>query len=604
MKMSDILIPRTQEDIDYELSHRHRLEKNGVHIEKGIVLTEEYLNSHKKFFQDVCQIFTAYPDIYLDLIQNEDMKTTLFFYQRIVLRAIMRYKNVYVTAPRAFSKSFITILGMILQCIFIPGTKRFIAAPFKTQSAQIAKEKVLEIYERWPLIRKEIMGCENEEKPGNFGKDYVELRFKNGSIFQVVGTGDAARGQRKHGGLIDELRDHDGEELEKVVYPFMNVSRYLPDGTINENEPNQQRIYMTSAGSKSSYAYEVLVDVFEDTIIHPERNFTFGCDYRVPMKHGLLAKSYIDSLKMSTSYNEDSFAQEYLSLWDGASEDSWFNYEQLNRHRKIKNPETHAIDRAGTDQFYLISVDVGRFRDQTAVCVFRVNINGQGIYRSTLVNLYVLGREEKTKQFQYQAIDLKKIIADFNPREVVIDTNGVGAGFADILIQEQTDLQGNKWPAYGFINDDNYKKIQPRNAIPLLYGVKANAKMNSEMHSNAYTKVDKGLVNFLISEQEAKAELLSTKTGQRMSVEDRVKRLMPHTMTTSLIQEICNLRLKKTGISNEISLEKINTHFPKDKFSSFEYGLWRIKEIEDEAARRVRKRGAGKRQLVFFTGGN
>jgi hypothetical protein len=57
---------------------------------------------------------------------------------------------------------------------------------------------------------------------------------------------------------------------------------------------------------------------------------------------------------------------------------------------------------------------------------------------------------------------------------------------------------------------------------------------------------------------------------------------MPHKMTSSLIQEICNLRLKKTGITNEIALEKINTSIPKDKFSSFEYGLWRIKEMEED----------------------
>jgi len=41
--------------------------------------------------------------------------------------------------------------------------------------------------------------------------------------------------------------------------------------------------------------------------------------------------------------------------------------------------------------------------------------------------------------------------------------------------------------------------------------------------------------------------------------------------------------LKKTGVTNEIALEKINTSIPKDKFSSFEYGLWRIKEMEDDS---------------------
>lgn len=373
--------------------------------------------------------------------------------------------------------------------------------------------------------------------------------------------------------------------------------------SVNPKEPNQQRIYTTSAGSKSSYAYEVLTDLLANSIINPQGTFIFGCDYKVPMKHDLLTKDFINKLKMSTSFDEQSFAQEYLSLWDGGTDESWFSYEQLNRHRKIKNPETHRKSREDAKQYYIISVDVGRFRDQTCVCVFRVNIQASGMHKATLVNLYVLGREETRKPFNIQSIDLKIIIDAFQPREVVIDTNGVGAGFADILIQEQIDQEGNKYPAYGFINDDNYKKVQPKNAIPILYGIKANAKTNSEMHSNAYTRVDKGLVNLLISEQQAKVQLLSTKIGQKMSTEERVKRLLPHQMTSSLIQEICNLRLKKTGITNEISLEKINTHFPKDKFSSFEYGLWRIKEIEDESAKRRKRSVPGERKLIFFTGG-
>jgi len=62
-------------------------------------------------------IFSAYPDIFLDMITPSNPngeKFSLFFYQRITLRAIMRYRDVYITAPRAFSKSFITILGLML----------------------------------------------------------------------------------------------------------------------------------------------------------------------------------------------------------------------------------------------------------------------------------------------------------------------------------------------------------------------------------------------------------------------------------------------------------------------------------------------------------
>lgn len=143
-------------------------------IEKGAILNENYLNENFEKIGEMMSIFTAYPDLYLDTIKPQDSSFTLFFYQRITLRALMRYKDVFVTAPRAFSKSFITILAMMLQCIFIPGTKRFICAPNKTQAAQIAKEKIYEIYDRWPMIRKEIFGGELTDTPGNFGKDYVK----------------------------------------------------------------------------------------------------------------------------------------------------------------------------------------------------------------------------------------------------------------------------------------------------------------------------------------------------------------------------------------------------------------------------------------------
>ena len=86
-----------------------RIERDGTEIEKGVILTEDYLIRNEKFFAEILNIFAAYPDIYLDMIKPADSNFNLFFYQRIVLRAIMRYKKIFVTAPRAFSKSFITI---------------------------------------------------------------------------------------------------------------------------------------------------------------------------------------------------------------------------------------------------------------------------------------------------------------------------------------------------------------------------------------------------------------------------------------------------------------------------------------------------------------
>jgi hypothetical protein len=155
--------------------------KKGTPIEKGVVLNESYLLAHKEEIGNMFSFFTAYPDLFIDLITPEGNNINLFFYQRIFLRAAMRFRTVYLTAARAFSKSFLTILALMLQCIFIPGRKVFICAPNKNQGAQIAKEKITEIYRHWPLIRNEVFGSELTDSPGNFGKDYVTIKFRNGS---------------------------------------------------------------------------------------------------------------------------------------------------------------------------------------------------------------------------------------------------------------------------------------------------------------------------------------------------------------------------------------------------------------------------------------
>ena len=173
------------------------------------------------------------------------------------------------------------------------------------------------------------------------------------------------------------------------------------------------------------------------------------------------------------------------------------------------------------------------------------------------------------------------------------------------MIKPQYDEFGEFYPPYGFTNDDTYYGIQPKEAQKILYGIKANGPLNSKIHGNAYSKLTSGQVRFLIKEQEAKSALMSTAAGQKMSVYKRVERLLPHEMTTKLFEEMANLRLKRTGNSTDIVLEQINPRYPKDKYSSFAYGLYRIKELEEEYTKKRRRRfggtNGGTRKLTFFS---
>ena len=108
------IILSTRQELTPDNAFIERAEREGIELEKGAVITTEYLERH---YDELCKwvnLFSVYPDYYLDIIKPADSEFSLFFYQRFTLRALMRYRDVYITAPRAFSKSFITILGLML----------------------------------------------------------------------------------------------------------------------------------------------------------------------------------------------------------------------------------------------------------------------------------------------------------------------------------------------------------------------------------------------------------------------------------------------------------------------------------------------------------
>lgn len=145
--------------------------------------------------------------------------------------------------------------------------------PGKEQSAKIAREKVMEIFDIFPLLKKEIVG------DGNFGADYMRLSFRNKSIFDVVSALNSQRGGRRAAGILDEFRDHSPDQLNSIVLPLLNVSRKMVNGLVNPYEPHQVQIWISSASDKNTFCYDKTIELLELSIINPAKAFTFGCTY-------------------------------------------------------------------------------------------------------------------------------------------------------------------------------------------------------------------------------------------------------------------------------------------------------------------------------------
>jgi len=157
---------------------------------------------------------------------------------------------------------------------------------------------------------------------------------------------------------------------------------------------------------------------------------------------------------------------------------------------------------------------------------------------------------------------------------------------------------GETFPAYFAFNNDHHLPPEMHDPVDdpiakynaIIYDIKAGATNEDEIHAAFLSAVNNGSTSFLAHERIIKDKLMATKKGKKMTPYDRRVFLLPYEMTSRLMDELNNLRLKPTGVENKYKVERISRSIEKDRFSALEYGLYRIKYYEDkEIFKRKRK---------------
>lgn len=93
-----------------------------------IGLSEERVNAILPTVREYISFWREYPDLFVDFLSGEDGKFKFYFYQRVFVRVAMRHKYTYFVFPRAYSKSFLSILVLMIRCILYPGAKLFVSS--------------------------------------------------------------------------------------------------------------------------------------------------------------------------------------------------------------------------------------------------------------------------------------------------------------------------------------------------------------------------------------------------------------------------------------------------------------------------------------------
>ena len=561
-------------------------------------LSEERLRAQLPHLRNMTAFFREYPDLLVDYMKGPDSTFQFYFYQRVFIRIVMRHRYVYATFPRAYSKSFLSMMVLMLRCILYPNSHLFVTTGGKEQAASITVAKIEEICKLIPALENEINWERGMTKKS---KDNVEYIFKNGSKIDILAARESSRGQRRTGGLMEECVLIDQTALNEIVIPTTNVNRLLPDGTRHKEENvNKSQIYITTAGYKNSFAFEKLIELLIQSIIDPDDVMIMGGTYKTPITEGLLDEDFVEQLKLAGTFNEDSFEREYCSKWTGDAENAFYSSEKFDKYRVLNQPEYEWSGRSSKSAYYVLGVDVGRIGCTTEVCVFKVTPQPQGAALKSLVNIYTYEAED----FETQSINIKKLYFKYKARVVAIDANGLGVGLIDFMTKAQVDPETNDilspFGVGGGTSEDAvlpYKKIKGADVEEdALYLIKANAPINTEAYSYAQTQMSSGKVKFLIDEQTAKTKLNSTKVGQNMSVDQRTEYLKPFVLTGILREQMLNLVEDNEGVN--IILKQSSKSIKKDKFSAFIYGLYYIKQEED---RKKKHRGRNIKDFMFFS---
>lgn len=214
---------------------------------------KEEIVGHLNEYRTLIAYWRIYPDKLVDyyLSLGNPYNFKFFFYQRLFLRALFRHKYVYATFVRAWSKSFMSVMALMLKAILYPNAKLFTVAGGKNQSAEILSSKVNEICKLIPAMEREIIWDTRGTRARTAQtKDTVIYTFKNGSTLENVAASEKTRGRRFQSGLMEECVGIDQDILNEVIIPTLNVDRMVQGETDPDERLNKSQIYVTKFGQK------------------------------------------------------------------------------------------------------------------------------------------------------------------------------------------------------------------------------------------------------------------------------------------------------------------------------------------------------------------
>lgn len=540
-----------------------------------------------------CSYYRYNPQRFVKEYLNVNLKT----FQKILIYAMMHNNHFMFWASRGLGKTWLTALFCVVRCILFPKTKICIASSTRTQANEVLSKIVDDFMKNYGW------GSDNLKREISYytvGTNKAVIDFYNGSWIKVITAGDTGRGNRANILITDEFRMVDKDTIDTVLKRFLSSPRQpnylnLPEYKNNPDllESNIE-IYMSSCWFKSHWSFEKSKAYTVNLLGGRKGYFVCGLPYQIAIKEGLLKRVDVEDEMSEIDFDSVKFDMEMGCLPFGDTDGAFFTFDDISQRRKLQTalypPSILGSNRnlkipdLLPNERRILSVDVALMaskktkNDASSIMINSAIPTNNNNYTANLVYL----ENHEGLNTDELALIIRRLFHWYKCTDLVIDTNGVGLGVFDALIQDMIDPEtGELYQALSCCNDKVMaERCKVDNAPKVIWSIKASAAFNNEACILLRSGFQKGKINLLVSEFESEEILKEKVKGfNKMPAYEQIQYKMPFIQTTLLVYELISLEHEIKGTNIKIT-EK--TGMRKDRYSSLAYNYWVQCQLERE----------------------
>ncbi len=522
----------------------------------------------------------------------------LYFFQIIWIYLMGISDSFVAICSRAVGKSWLLAVFACAKAILYPRSEIVICSSTKEQAGVIVSDKISTLRQDHPNLAREISSITT-----NMNKWQVD--FHNGSVIKVVASKDSSRGRRSTFTIYEEFRLIDKEVVDSVIRPFSYIRQapylQLPeysDIAILKEEPKEA--FISSAYHKGLWWYDETKKNMA-MMLRGENAGVICLDYSLSILHNIKSSRQIRREKMKMDaitameeydnlpWGESANAFFKLSMFENARKIEKAFYPQINELFTKKNP--NAIPRQ-PDEIRILSCDIasrgGKTNDLAVYTCIRLLPTRKGYKRELVYMESYSGKDTIT-----QGIRIKELWADFEADYIVLDVAQMGLSVYEQLgILTQDIERGVEYPPMTVMNhasidqkafDDLTNHTLGLNALPNIYPISADPKLNSRIAVELRDKLQKRMVDLLVKDADAETYLLKNNkefADNRIEADMRAFYLQPYVQVNLLVNESINLEMSIVG--ENIKLDITSSAARKDRYSSFSYGNYFASLLDQE----------------------